>query len=162
MKWYAVYTKSRAEKRVNDQLAEKGIEAYLPLVKTLRQWSDRRKFVQIPLFPGYVFVKANRTNRLDVLSTEGLVSFVKIGKEEVPIPQKQIDAIKHFLLDEDQQHDMESFIPGSKVEVMYGSLKGLEGLITKVKGKNRLEINVLAINQSFTISIPASHLKLST
>ena len=89
--WYAIYVKSRHEKSVHAELQQKGIESSLPLISVTRQWSDRRKKVEVPLFRGYVFVKININNvKFPVLTTRGVVKFVVFNKMTVPIPEEQM------------------------------------------------------------------------
>ncbi len=96
-KWYAIYTKSRNEKKLATNLKARGIEVYLPLLKTLKQWSDRKKWVEIPLFRSYLFVHILDKEYLDVLQTDGVVRFITFRKERIPIPESQILAVKSYL-----------------------------------------------------------------
>ena len=92
--WYAVYTKSRYEKKLAENLRVKGIEAYVPLRKVLRQWSDRRKLVAEPLIRSYCFVRPGPNKYRQVLDTDGAVRFVWFSGKPAPIPNKQIDILK--------------------------------------------------------------------
>jgi len=160
-KWYAIYTKSRAEKRVYDDLIEKEIKAYIPLQKKLKQWSDRKKMIETPLFTCYVFVFINIIKeRLKVLQTDNVVKFVSFSGEIDPIPQKEIDMIK-LIIDSNTQVEIsgENFKPGDKVKVVAGSLKGLEGEI--IKGKhNRVLFRITSVNQNLLVKIPAQLLEM--
>ena len=100
-RWYAIYTKSRNEKKVALNLQEKGIEVYLPLLKTLKQWSDRKKWVEEPLFRSYLFVRILDKNYLEVLQTDGVVRFITFRQERVPVPDQQIEAVKAYLNEDD-------------------------------------------------------------
>ena len=93
--WYAIYTNSRAEKRVNDRLNELEIETYLPMQKTLRQWSDRKKLVEKPLISSYVFVKCTPKEFFTVRTTDGVVKFITIQAKPAPIAGKRIGAIRY-------------------------------------------------------------------
>jgi len=95
--WYAVYTVVRHEKTVNSSLAGKYIETFLPLREEVSSWKDRRKRVQLPLFPGYLFVNLLLQDRLSVLNTRGVVRILGINGNPVPVPVEQIDAIKRVL-----------------------------------------------------------------
>src|ERR1035438_10716010 len=96
--WYAVSVCSRREKQCYGLLDRKGIETFLPLHKQFRKWSDRKNEVEMPLFPGYIFVKINPSKRMEVLSTPGIVRFIRFGGEDTPVPEVQIKAIHTALL----------------------------------------------------------------
>ena len=99
LKWYVVYTKSRSEKKTNERLEKIEIETYLPLIKTLRQWSDRKKKVEIPLINSYIFVKANKLNYTSILNTEGVINFIKFENKHASIPDNQINNLKILMQD---------------------------------------------------------------
>jgi len=157
--WLAVYTKSRHEKRVSDLFKHFDIEHYLPMFKTLRQWSDRKKMVEMPLFRGYVFVKVGYKEYEKVLQTLGVVCFVKLGNEKVPIPNNQILAIKHYLKEIPAENSLFNFTEGDLVEVQRGPMKGLSGEVIKISGKHKLRIRIDAINQYINLEISASELR---
>ena len=94
VRWYALYLRSRYEKRTSAELQRKNIDCFLPLIEGVRVWSDRRKKVREPLFRGYVFVKTDLRNKVDVLSTDGVVRFVGIRNQPSPIPEEQINWIR--------------------------------------------------------------------
>ncbi len=99
--WYALYTKSRNEKKVHQLLEEAGIESYLPLIKTLKQWSDRKKWVEEPLFKSYIFVQVQANQYYHVLNIPGIVRYITFEGKAVIVPEKQILAIKQFLNNEE-------------------------------------------------------------
>src|SRR5271157_3170791 len=101
LQWYAVSVCSRREKKCFALLSRKGIEAFLPLQKQLRKWSDRKMEVEMPLFPGYIFVRIDPSRRFEVLSTPGVVRFIRFGGEDAPVPEFQIKAIHTALLKPD-------------------------------------------------------------
>ncbi len=158
--WYAIYTKPRWEKKVAQILSEKGIENYLPLQKTLKQWSDRRKLVSEPLFRSYVFVCISHKQHLSTLQTPGVVRFITFERKAVPIPVLQIEAIKVFI---ETGEEMLSEIPemeiGDRVVVTRGSLQGLEGILVQISKKHRMRIMIEGIQQSLHLKMPASYLK---
>jgi transcriptional antiterminator RfaH len=156
-RWYAVYTRSRAEKKVAVQLEKNGIEMYLPLQKTLRQWSDRKKMIYEPLFRCYVFVKVNNKDFFDVLSVSGAVCFVSIANKKIPIPECQIDAIKTYLGELIINDPLSYFKTGSEVEVAYGALKGLRGILISTRNQRKLIVRIDAVYQNITLTLP-SHL----
>ena len=153
-RWYAVYTHSRAEKKVSAFLKELGVEQYLPLVKTLRQWSDRKKLVNLPLFRSYIFVRVNNQDYTKVLTVPGVVCYVSIAGKKVPIPDFQIDAVRVYLGEMELKSSMEFFSEGDEIEVAYGPLRGLKGTLIEVKNTHKLMVRVDAINQSLTLTLP--------
>lgn len=161
MKWYAVYTHPRAEKRAYAQLLEKGIETYLPLLRTLRQWSDRKKWVEEPLFRSYLFVYVSEKEYFDVLNTPGVVRYITFEGKAVPVPQKQIDAIKYFLNEETPETlpDPSSLAPGQTVEIVRGPLNGLKGELVDMQGQHKVRIQIDALGQYLHLSIAISDLK---
>nr|WP_320118819.1 UpxY family transcription antiterminator [uncultured Marinifilum sp.] len=140
--WHAIYTKSRAEKRLYKELCSKSIECYLPLKKQLRQWSDRSKWVEEPLLRSYLFVKVSEREYYDVVNSNYAVRYVTFGGKAVPIPEKQILTLQRFLENENQKVDLshENLEKGEIVEVVGGPLKGVLGEIIQIRGKNRIVI----------------------
>jgi len=158
--WYAIYTKPRWEKKVSQILNDKGIENYLPLQKTLKQWSDRRKLVSEPLFKSYVFVCIDHAQHLPTLQTPGVVRFITFERKAVSIPPLQIEAIKVFVeTGEDMFSDIPEMKIGDRVVVTRGSLKGLEGTLVQISNKHRMRIMIEGIQQSLHLKMPASYLE---
>jgi len=160
IRWYAIYTKSRNEKKVAENLSAKGINVYLPLLKTLRQWSDRKKKVEVPLFHSYLFVRIIDKEYLNVLQTDGVVRFITFRKERIPIPDYQIEAVKAYLNEEGPVHQDETdYIQGDYVEVIRGPMKGLRGSLVSFKGKQRVQIEIESIGQQLFLNLPKSILE---
>lgn len=158
--WYAIYTRPRAEKPVYKRLSEAGIEAFLPLFKTLRQWSDRKKMVEVPLFSSYVFVYVDETDYDKALKTFGVVKYISFEGRAVSIPQKEIDNLKLIInSDADIEVSREHLKPGQNVEVTHGALKGLRGELLKTSKKHRFLVRIDTINQNLLVSIPESFLQ---
>lgn len=158
-RWYAVYTKSRFEKKVAEELEKKDIEYYLPLQKSLRQWSDRKKHIEEPLFKSYIFVRVSNKDYLKVLTTNGVVCYVTIGKEKIAIPDYQIEAVRTYLGERTIDKTLNYFEKGSEVEIAYGSLKGLRGQLIDARDNRKLIVQIDAINQNITITLAAHLLK---
>ena len=162
MNWYAVYTNPRAEKKAYAELISQAIEAYLPLQKILRQWSDRKKWVEEPLFRSYIFVNISQNRYFDVLNTAGIVRYITFEGKAVSIPQRQIDAIRYYLSETDMQtehKEMPDLIPGTVVEIMRGALKGLSGQLIEHKGQKRVSIEIEALGQFLHLNVSLSDLK---
>lgn len=159
-KWYAVYTAPRAEKQVHKRLVESGIETFLPLQKTLRQWSDRKKLVEKPLISSYVFVKLTPKYFPVVFKTYGVVKFITFDGKPVPIPQKQIDNLT-LLVNSDAEIEVtgEKFEKGNNVEVVNGSLVGLTGELVSIHGKKRVIVRIDRLDQNIIVTIPVTFLK---
>lgn len=158
--WYAVYVKSRAEKKVALELEARGFDFYLPLLKRLKQWSDRRKWVEEPLFRSYIFVHITDADYYNVLNTDGVVRYITFGGKAVPIPEQQIEAIKYYIEGNDPENiDETQWIEGKKVEVLTGSMAGLRGELIEVKGKSKVKIEIEAINGTLLIEIPRKKLR---
>ena len=160
-KWYAAYTNSRAEKKVLKELKQQGIEAYLPLQKRLKQWSDRRKWIEEPLIRCYIFVKIDKRDYYRVLNTLGVVRYITFEGTAVPIPEDQIDVLRKIVATEaDVEVTSEKFAPGDKVKVVSGPMHGLEGELVDFRGNRRVMIKIEHIGQQLLVSIPAGFLEL--
>ena len=131
--WYAVYTKPRSEKKVAERLSDNGFELYCPLIKTLRQWSDRKKKVQLPMFPGYVFVYVSENERFRILQDSGVLNFVFwLGKPAV-IRDHEIEVIKDIAENgEEININSDTFEVGKLVKIPEGPFKGMTGRVDKL------------------------------
>lgn len=159
-KWYALYTKSRSEKKTANELFKKGIEVYQPLIKSLRQWSDRKRIVELPLLHSYLFVKINLRSYFDILNTKGVVKFIGFNGKPVPIPDWQINNLKILLnSEEDFEVISEELLVGDSVYVERGPLKGLKGILIEHRAKQKVLIRLDTIKQSILINIHSVLLK---
>ena len=159
-KWYAVYTNPRAEKLVFSRLVEEGVETFLPLQKTFRKWSDRKKLVEKPLLSSYIFVKVVPVDFPKVYKTIGVVKFVVFEGKPASIPQKQIDNLR-LLINSDAEIEVtsEKFEKGDNVEVVNGSMVGLTGELIKVGGKKRVIVRIDRLDQNIVLTIPVTFLR---
>ncbi len=136
LKWFALYTRPRWEKKVNALLQQKGIESYCPLNKVRRKWSDRIKIVEEPLFKSYVFVKVNDDNRTAVRMTDGVINFVYWDKKPAVIKEKEIETIKRFLGEHENVELVKMDLkPDQRVIITSGPLMDKEGKILELKNK---------------------------
>lgn len=153
-KWYAVYTRSRAEKKVAEAFEEQHIEHYLPLITTLRQWSDRKKKVKLPLITGYVFVRITGKQHMKVLETFGVVKILHFKGRPVSIPDYQINNLKILLGTQlpvvCEQID---YVKGQEVLITNGPLKDLRGVILMIKGCQKLAITINALKCNIIVDI---------
>lgn len=152
--WYAVQTRPNHEKKVAAELHEKRINIYLPLITQVHHWSDRRKLVQVPLFPGYVFVRTRLDGRarLAVLNTWGALSFVGTQRDALPIPESQMEDIRTLLTTKVSLSLYPFLKVGQRVRVRGGALDGVEGILV-TNGQRRLVISVESIHRSLSITI---------
>lgn len=158
-KWYAVYVKSRYEKKATWLLERDGVEVYLPLITRVKQWSDRRKRVEEPLFKSYIFVHTDLRNYYDILNTVGVVRFICFEGTPVDVPDNQIVAIKEYV--GQVEHEGEVAIPqdlhkGQLVMIKYGSMKGLQGHLTEILGKHYVIIDIEIVGSSLPITVSKS------
>ena len=152
--WYAIYVRSRHEKSVHSELQQKGIESSLPLTIVTRQWSDRRKKVEVPLFRGYVFVKIDIKNeKLPVLTTTGVVKFVTFNNVTVPIPEDQMYWLQQMIASDLLLSQEQDFPIGTEIDVMFGPLKGLRGRVKQKNSETRLVVWFDAIMQGVSVEI---------
>jgi transcriptional antiterminator RfaH len=153
-RWHAVYTRSRNEKKIALRLQEKGIEAYVPLKKVLRQWSDRKKLVEEPLIHSYVFVKILPEQYFEVLNTQGAVRYIFFSGKAATIPDKQIDLLK---LITGQNTDVVSipntFKPGTVVKVIGGPMMGLVGELIHPAGNHNVVVRIDHIDHALSLTI---------
>jgi transcription antitermination factor NusG len=158
--WYVVYTRSRAEKKVNDELTQQNIECYLPLQKKLRQWKDRKKWVEFPLMSGYCFVNITRREYDLVLQSANVVCYVTFEGKAAVIPEIQIDTLKKISNQTDFEVIVttEKFEPGQKVEVIKGPMIGARGELVKARGKHKFIIRLDQLMSAVVVEIPAEHL----
>jgi transcription antitermination factor NusG len=155
--WKAIYVTSRSEKKVLDKLNEKGIEAYTPIKKTMRQWSDRKKMVEIPILNGYVFVKINDLERDKVFFVNGVVQYVRFNGEDAIIREEEINSLKNVVaLGYDiEMNAAKAFPSGSKIMIMQGPLKGIEGVVSEMENEDWLFVNLDSIQYNLKVKLPA-------
>jgi len=153
--WFAIHTHARHEKVVEQELRYSGITTFLPVVKEVRNWSDRRKVVELPLFSCYLFAKLAPGNdeRAKVLRINSVHSFVGPGGVGIPIPEEQINAVR-TLVDEQLPVCSHPFLKiGQRVRVRGGALNGLEGILLSRGGDCTLVISLEAIQRSLSVRI---------
>ncbi len=161
--WYLLYTNPRAEKKAEIELRFLGYEVYLPLHKTLRQWSDRKKMVEVPLFNSYLFVYTElEKHYYPILNVPGIVKFVNFERKPAIVDPREIELIRLMLgniEDLEAISSVELAEPGDEVEVIAGPLIGTKGKMLKHTGKNRMIIELNSIQQSLLLTIPQEYLR---
>ena len=157
--WYAIYTKSRREKELERDLLADGYEAYLPKINRLRVWSDRKKWVEMPLFSGYVFVKVSNKEYYTALQHPAAVKYVGFGGKAAKIPEKQLESVKRALgLNLDMEASTEKFEKGQVVEINAGPMSGCSGEIVHVSSKKKLLLRIDNIGYSLVVTVPAAYI----
>ena len=158
--WYVIYVRSRHEKNVYSALLDKGIDASLPMRTVVREWSDRKKKVKLPLFRGYVFINIDlKIDNLNVLQTAGVVKFIGIREEPSRIPDEQIHWM-HMMVAESTTVWAEKEIPvGQRVRVMIGPFKGIKGVVKRVGSKSRLVVVIGSIMQAVSVEIKPGYIE---
>ncbi|WKV13421.1 UpxY family transcription antiterminator [Marivirga harenae] len=156
--WFAIYTKSRTEKKVADRLADQHIEVYCPVQTVLRQWSDRKKKVKVAVFPSYVFVKFQDDHeRLRILQTPGVVNFVRHLGADAKIRPKEIEAIQN-LLGEYEEVSVEPLEKGDKVQIQHGGMKGQQGKII-IAQKDKVIVYIESLGLSLKAEVSKAKVK---
>jgi len=158
-RWYAVHTRSRHEKRVADQLSSKNLDFFLPLYESVRRWKDRKVRIEMPLFPGYMFVQIPLRERLRVLEVPGVVKLVSFSGEPVPLPDSDINQLRQGLASKLKAEPHPYLKIGQKVLVKHGPLTGMEGILVRKKDSLRLVISIDLIMRSIAVEIPATDIQ---
>lgn len=152
-RWYAAYTSARHEKRVAEQLRERAVEFLLPLYETVRRWKNGRVRLQLPLFPGYVFVHIALKDRLKVLKLPSVVRLVGFDGQPLPLSDAEVEAIQSCLNRGTKLLPHPFLTIGRHVRVLRGPLEGLEGIIVRKKGQLRFVISLELIQRSVCTEI---------
>jgi transcription antitermination factor NusG len=150
--WYAFYTLPRSEKKVAERLGKKNQEYYLPLIKTMKQWSDRKKMVIEPVFKSYIFVKINNQDIPKILSIEGVLKVISFGAIPQKIPEDQLNYLRLLLESPGEIEVKNIFKTGDKVRVIQGPLNGAIGYLSNDSPKN-FRVNIDIVGQSVAIQI---------
>lgn len=156
--WYAIYTRSRGEKVVAQLLRDRGVDVYLPLERKLRQWSDRKKWVEVPYINSYVFVKTSEKEYYDILNTQGVIRYITFNGKAAAIPEWQIEAMKKVISSETPVvFSSHQYRKGEKVQIDKGALMGYLGEVVKDSdGKKKVMIRIGQLGISMMV-----HLELS-
>ncbi|MGB8472939.1 MAG: UpxY family transcription antiterminator [Candidatus Acidiferrum sp.] len=153
--WYAVYTLSRHEKRVAEQLQNRRVSHFLPLLQRVHRWKDRRMKVQLPYFPNYLFVQIAYGDRLPVLQTPGVVRIVGTLAHPTTVPNEQIATLRTALELGLHIEPRPMIEVGRKVRLRSGPFEGTEGILLRKKGKVRFVVSIRAIMRSFAVEVDA-------
>ncbi len=154
--WFAAYTCPRHEKRVREQLERRAVENFLPVYEAVHRWKDRRARVELPLFPGYIFVRIPAIERLRVLEVPSVVRLVAFNGQPTPLPERDIDILRQGLTGEVKALPHPYLKVGRRVRVKRGVMAGLEGILQRRKEGFRLVISIDLIMRSLSIEVDAA------
>jgi transcription antitermination factor NusG len=157
--WYAVYTNSRHEKKVAELLGNRRIHCYVPLYRSIRRWKDRRKEIDLPLFPGYVFVRIALQSRLQVLTVPGVVHIVAFNGKPTPISDLEIEALRQGLSRSPSIKPHPYLTVGRRVRVRSGPFAGMNGILIRRKQAYRIVLSIDLIMRSLSVEIDESEIE---
>ena len=154
--WYALHVWSRKESFVSQHLLGLGFECFLPTYKSQRQWSDRVKELEQPLFPGYLFCRLDFQNRRSLMMAPGVIQILGNGKTPLPVADAEIERIQTAVASEAPRQPWPYIEVGERVRVNYGSLHGLEGILINFKGNHRVVVSVTLLQRSVAVEVDQS------
>jgi transcription antitermination factor NusG len=154
--WWAVYTRHQHEKSVEEMLASKGFEVFLPLYESTRRWKDRTKVLSLPLFPCYVFVRGGLERKLQIVTTPGIHMILYRGERVATISASEIEAIQRAVAGSHRIEPHPFLKCGMRVRVVRGALEGVEGILTRKKNMYRLILSVDMLAQAVAVEVHAA------
>jgi transcription antitermination factor NusG len=154
LSWFAIKVKSRCERAVSEALRQKGYEEFLPLYWSRRRWSDRIKVLQLPLFSGYMFCRFDPLERVPILATPGVALIVGQGRMPLPVESSEIEAIRKAVDSGQGVKPWPHLEIGRTVRIEEGPLRGLEGVLLRVKGGNQLILRVELLQRAVAVEVP--------
>jgi transcription antitermination factor NusG len=156
LRWYALQVACRKELSIAGQLEGRGVECFVPQYKSLRKWSDRTKEIQQALFPGYLFSRFDFANRQGVVTTAGVMQVVGNGRVAIPVPNSEIEALQVATHSGVPSQPWPYVKMGQKVQVNYGQLSGLQGILVNFKGNHRVVLSVTLLQRSLALEVDLS------
>jgi transcription antitermination factor NusG len=160
--WFAIYVQSKHEKVVASQLATKGFDTCLPLAKTIRKWSDRRKEIEEPIFKGYVFCQFNSELRTPILQTAGVIQILGAGKQVYPLEPTEITALKALERAKAPVEPWPFITKGQWVCIESGPLEGLTGVVVECKAGLRVVVSVALLQRSVAVEVNRTQVRPTT
>ena len=160
--WYAIYVRPRAEKKVAKSLSDAGIDHYLPLQRSLRKWSDRKKWIDMPLIPGYCFVHIDLADRIQVLTLPNVLQFVRFAGQPAMIQPSHIEFMKRMLSQTEVDYTISDQMPapGQTVEIISGPMIGLQAEMICEKGRSRIIVRLEALGNIIQVEVPLTQVAL--
>lgn len=160
-KWFALYVNVRHEKKVMQKLLEKGIEAYVPIIKQMRQWTDRKKLVEVPLFTGYVFVKIFSSEMEKPRWVAGVINYLKFENKPAVIRNEEIEGLKYFVSNGfGLEVEKKIVLPGQKVKINLSQFRDFTGIVESISGNEYVMVSFEGIGKNLIVKAPAKALKL--
>jgi len=159
LKWYAAYTCVRHEKRVAEQMEQRQIPSFLPLYRALHRWKDRRKEIELAIFPGYVFVQIDLQHRLRVLEIPGVVSLVSFQGRPAPLPPQEIEKLRQGAAGRVRMEPHPYLQAGHRVRVRSGPVAGLEGILVRRKEGARIVVSVDILMRAVAVEVDEADLE---
>ncbi|MBI4875769.1 MAG: UpxY family transcription antiterminator [Acidobacteria bacterium] len=160
--WYALTTKPQHERKAVQALNIQGFQTFLPFYKSRRQWSDRAKTLELPLFPGYVFCRFTLEQRLRVLASSYILSVICVGRQPQPVADQEIESIRTMVASGMRVEPWEFLEVGQRVRIQGGSLDGLSGLLVQEKDALRVVVSVNLLRRSVAVEIARERLVVET
>jgi len=154
--WFALQVRSQRESYVADQLSAKGYELFLPLYTCRKRWSDRIKKVELPLFPGYLFCRFDPYHRLPILKTPWLLRIVGFNHIPTPVDDKEIGSVRTLVASGAAAQPWPFAEIGERVRIESGPLRGIVGILTQIKGHNKLVISVTLLQRSVAVEVDSA------
>ncbi len=154
--WYVIYTYPNNEKKIYNELCKRDITAFLPTKKTIRQWSDRKKWIEVPLFPNYVFVKVPVEATWEILMIDGVVKYVTFSGARAVVTEREIECVRRLLLGIDVSTSDFLNVTGEAVRVKQGPLAGMKGKVVCRRGATRFYVELESINHTISVEIDAA------
>ncbi len=153
MNWYAIAVKPQAERSVEAVLRQKSYETFFPVISSERRWSDRTKRIALPLFPGYLFCRFDGEQRLPIMTTPGVREIVGFGRQAAPVDQAELSALRLVMESGARVEACQFLERGDQVEVNWGPMQGLRGLLLEVKGGWRVVLSVELLQRSVAVEM---------
>jgi len=157
--WYAIYTSANHEKKVAAELGRRSVESFLPLYSSLRRWKDRRVQLQLPLFPGYVFVHVALSDRLRVLQVPGVANLVGFGGQPVALPDEQLEGLRAGINGQLCTEPHPYLAVGRRIRIVRGPFQGIEGFLVRRKGVFRVVLSLELIMRSVAVEVDVSEVE---
>jgi transcription antitermination factor NusG len=158
-RWYAAYTSANHEKRVAEQLEVRSVEHFVPLYESMRRWKDRKVRLQLPLFPGYVFVRLALRDRLEVLKVPGVVRLVSFNGLPTPLGDKEVESLQRALAQGVRAEPHPFLTVGRRVRITAGPLAGHEGILVRRKGSLRVVLSMDLVQRSIVVDVDVADIE---
>lgn len=155
--WYAAYVKHQHEKKAAAHLQRKGVDVFLPEQKVSRVWKDRKKLLSLPLFPGYLFLRSDLRDRIEILNTPGIFFLVENAGRSCPIPDHEIDAIRRVANSGLPAREHPFITAGDRVRVRSGPLAGVVGILSYVKNQYRMVLRVELLRKALSVEVEVAN-----